>query len=87
MLPRLALAGMIALLLGAAPLTQTPEPAQDGSIEALRTRANTGDAYTQVNLGVMYRTGDGVPQDDVEAVSWTCKAANQAAANAQRCPG
>ena len=44
MLPRLALAGMVALLVGAAPLAQTPEPAQDDSIELVRTLANAGDA-------------------------------------------
>ena len=55
-LPRLALAGMVAFLLGAAPLAQTPEPAQDDSIETLRTRANAGDAAAQFNLGFMYDT-------------------------------
>ena len=70
MLRRLALAGMVALLVGGAPLAQTPEPAQDDSIEALRTRANAGDADAQFNLGVMYRTGEGLPQDDVEAYKW-----------------
>ena len=71
-LRRLALAGMVALLVGAAACaetadTQTPEPAQGDTLEALRTRANAGDADAQYNLGVMYRTGRGVPQDDVEA--------------------
>ena len=53
---RLALVAVIALLLGGAPLAQTPEPAQDDSIEALRTRANAGDAAAQFNLGFMYDT-------------------------------
>ena len=70
MLRLLALAGMAALLLGAAPLAQTPELAQDDSIEVLRTRANAGDAAAQYTLGVMYGTGEGVPQDDVEAYKW-----------------
>ena len=83
MLRRLALAGMVALLVGSAPLAQTPEPAQDDSIEALRTRANAGDADAQFNLGVMYRTGEGVPQDAVEAVAWTRQAAEQGHAGAQ----
>ena len=82
-LRRLALAGMVALLLGAAPLAQTPEPAQDDSIEALRTRANAGDADAQKNLGVMYANGDGVPQDAVEAVAWYRQAAEQGDADAQ----
>ena len=63
---------MVALLVGAAPLAQTPEPAQDDSIEAIaiRTRANAGDASAQFNLGFMYANGRGVPQDDVEAYKW-----------------
>ena len=43
-LRRLTLAGIVALLMGAAPLAKTPEPAQDDSVEAVRTRANAGDA-------------------------------------------
>ena len=52
MLPRLALAVMVALLLGAVPLAQTAEPAQDDSFdfEALLTRANAGDASAQYIL-------------------------------------
>ena len=76
-LSRLALAGMVALLLGAAPLAQAPEPAQDDSIEALRSRANAGDADAQFSLGYMYETGEGVPQDAVEAVAWYRRAAEQ----------
>jgi len=83
MLRRLALAGMVALLVGAGPLAQTPEPAQDDSIEVLRTRANAGDAEAQYNLGVAYRDSEGVPQDNVEAVAWFRQAAEQGDANAQ----
>ena len=80
---RLALAGMVALLLGATPLAQTPEPTQDDSIEAIRTRANAGDAEAQFNLGLMYASGEGVPQDDVEPVAWYRQAAEQGYAKAQ----
>ena len=82
-LRRLALAGMVALLVGGAPLAQAPEPAQDDSIEALRTRANAGDADAQTTLGVRYNNGAGVPQDDTEAVAWHRKAAEQGVADAQ----
>jgi len=41
-LHRLALAGMVAFLLGAAACAETPEPAQGDSSEATRTRANAG---------------------------------------------
>ena len=65
-LRRLVLAGVVALLVGGAACAETPEPAQDDSIEAVRTRANAGDAEAQYNLGFMYATGQGVPEDDVD---------------------
>jgi len=40
---------------------QTPE------IDALRARAEQGDADAQSQLGFMYDTGEGVPHDDAEA--------------------
>jgi hypothetical protein len=42
-----------------------------------------GDASAQNNLGVMYATGQGVPQDDAEAVRWYALAAEQGHALAQ----
>ena len=39
--------------------------------------AETGDAYAQVNLGVMYSQGHGVVQDDKEAFKWFKLAAEQ----------
>ena len=57
-----AVAVLVALAVGAQ--AQTPE------IDALRARAEQGDADAQHNLGVMYATGRGVPQDDAEAVRW-----------------
>src|SRR5271165_2127439 len=45
--------------------------------------AEQGDAEAQYNLGVMYRDGDGVPQDDKEAVRWFRLAAEQGLANGQ----
>ena len=38
------------------------------SFEELRARAEAGDAEAQNKLGYMYRNGEGVPQDDEEAV-------------------
>ena len=83
---------MVALLVGAAPLAQTPEPAQDNSInqdgsfniEAIRTRANAGDVFDQEHLGYIYADGlEDVPQDDIEAVRWFRKAAEQGRVLAQ----
>ena len=42
-----------------------------------------GDAIAQNNLGVMYATGEGVPQDAAEAVRWYRLAAEQGYAIAQ----
>jgi TPR repeat protein len=45
--------------------------------------AERGDAETQFNLGFMYSTGKGVPENDIEAVKWYRLAAEQGAARAQ----
>ena len=48
-----------------------------------RPLAEQGDANAQLNLGLMYRKGLGVPQDDTEAVKWYQRAAEQGLAQAQ----
>ena len=48
-----------------------------------RPLAEQGYASAQYNLGFMYANGQGVPEDDKEAVSWYRKAAEQGDANAQ----
>ena len=48
-----------------------------------RKAAEQGDADAQFNLGVMYRKGKGVTQDDAEAVKWYRKSAEQGDASAQ----
>jgi len=48
-----------------------------------RPLAEQGDALAQYNLGVLYRKGRGVPQDDVQARRWYAKAAAQGQAKAQ----
>jgi TPR repeat protein len=45
--------------------------------------ANQGAAYAQFNLGVMYDNGEGVPENDAEAVRWFRKAADQGHTKAQ----
>ena len=60
---------------------------ESDEVAALRAKANAGDAEAQFNLVVMYFGGQGVPQDDVEAVSWTRKAADQGYAAAQNTLG
>jgi TPR repeat protein len=48
-----------------------------------RPLAEQGEALAQYNLGVLYRKGRGVPQDDVQARQWYEKAAAQGQAKAQ----
>jgi uncharacterized protein len=48
-----------------------------------RPLAERGDALAQYNLGVLYRKGRGVPQDNVQARKWYAKAAAQGLAKAQ----
>jgi TPR repeat protein len=49
----------------------------------MRIAAEQGLARAQYNLGVKYANGDGVPEDDAEAVKWYRKAAEQGYADAQ----
>ena len=52
-------------------------------VEWYRKAAEQGDAGAQYLLGRMYEDGDGVRQDDAEAVKWYRKAAEQGIAGAQ----
>ncbi len=45
--------------------------------------AEQGDAHAQYDLGRMYDYGQGVAQDDAEAMTWYLKAAEQGDADAQ----
>ena len=53
------------------------------ALKKWRPLAEHGDANAQYDLGVMYRTGEGVLQDDTEAVRWYRLAAEQGDAGAQ----
>ena len=62
--------------------------AEQGDAEAqeslgLRALAERGHDLAQFNLGSMYLNGQGVPQDDAEAVRWYRLAADQGNADAQ----
>ena len=57
------------------------EPIPD--LEEMRALAEQGDAIAQNDLGLMYANGEGVPQDDAEAVRWYRLAAEQGYVNAQ----
>lgn len=49
----------------------------------LRSRANSGDAFSQFLMGVMYQQGQGVEASDEQAVQWFTKAAENGLAVAQ----
>ena len=50
---------------------------------ATKKDAESGDAMAQYNLGVMYHSGEGVPQDHAEAAKWYRLAADQGNSFAQ----
>ena len=80
-LARLIVVGLV--LPGIACEQSASEPIGTVRLAWLRAQAAIGNAQSQYDLGVMYREGRGVPQDDAEAVAWYRKAANQGYAYAQ----
>lgn len=56
---------------------------ESAEVKALRVRAEAGDAYAQNGLGWKLDIGDGVVENDAEAVRWYRKAAKQNLAIAQ----
>ena len=82
----LSLAIEFSLLVGATVgisfLLRVAQP-NESEFELTMRLAEGGDTTAQWNLGVMYDTGEGVPQDDEEAVKWYTKAAEQGDVDAQ----
>ncbi len=81
-----AIATMTAvMLLAGIPFVRAQTAAETGGGVRVRQRAiadmkqiaYAGNVDAQLHLGVIYLTGDGVPKDDVEAVKWLRKAADQ----------
>jgi uncharacterized protein len=58
-------------------------PQEAGNIAKVHLAADRGDAEAQFTLGVAYRDGSGVPQDEAQAVQWFRKAAEQGLAVAE----
>ncbi|MCC7275628.1 MAG: SEL1-like repeat protein [Alphaproteobacteria bacterium] len=65
-----------------APAT-APAPAASAAADALRQRAERGDAMAAHDLGVLYADGRSVTRDYVLAARWFRQAANGGVANAQ----
>ncbi|HEV7966307.1 MAG TPA: hypothetical protein VGP19_01985 [Candidatus Acidoferrales bacterium] len=82
---KIALAAFLLLPSGLA-LAQSPEQAsaKKRAIADLKEIAYAGNVNAQVQLGVIYLTGDGVTKDDAEAVKWLRKAADQDSALGER---
>jgi TPR repeat protein len=57
--------------------------AEESEFERTSRLANDGNALAQLNLGLMYRNGEGVPQDNKLAVKWYTMSAEQGHAKAQ----
>jgi TPR repeat protein len=53
------------------------------AMEWYRKAADQGHAAAQLNLGLMYASGRGVPRDDAEALNWMRKSADGGNAAAQ----
>lgn len=74
-------------VLASAPVAPARSPAQPSvetaSLDQLTQMAEKGDASAQNLLGLHYVNGDGVKQDEHEAVHWFTKAAEQGNVSAQ----
>ena len=71
------------LLLSAAVMISAVRLTSASELDSLKADAEQGDAKAQFNLGLMYATGEGVPENDTEAVRWFRMAAEQGNARAQ----
>lgn len=71
---------------GAAPAAGSPIT-RATTFEDLRKLAEGGDPYAQWMLGTRYHNGEGIPQDDVQAMRWFVRAADQGYADAQATAG
>ena len=78
-----AIVAVLALVTALVPETRLHAQQEPTPTAELRASAEQGDADAQYNLGIMYVTGRGVPQDDAEAVRWYLLAADQGHAVAQ----
>ena len=81
---------MLAIVVGACGESTSPSfskqeaaSSTEKSFVELKKRADSGDADAQVNIGGLYRDGQGVPQDYAQARQWYEKAAAHGNAMAQ----
>ena len=82
---------IITLIISCAPPSSDYQKGLDAALEGdfatamklWRPLAEQGNATAQYNISLMYANGDGVPQNNVEALKWSQLAANQGVAQAQ----
>jgi TPR repeat protein len=84
--------GVLCLLIGACIEDRRADKAylhgdHSKTAKELRYLAEHGDVRAQYDLGVLYDRGEGVPQDNHEAMNWYHRAAEQGEARAQDNPG
>ena len=60
-----------------------PAFADEAFFQEQLLEANLGNAEAQLNLGLLYDNGEGVPENNAEAAKWYRKAANQGNTGAQ----
>ena len=65
------------LLLSAAVMISAVRLTIASDLDSLKAAAEQGDASAQLNLGVMYANGEGIPKDYVQAYAWFNIAAAQ----------
>src|SRR6266700_3157800 len=84
-LGKIALAAALLLTPGNLDLAQSLDQAsaKKRAIADLKEVAYAGNVNAQVQLGVIYLTGDGVAKDDAEAVKWLRMAADQGDAESE----
>jgi len=78
--PSMIMRGLVLALVAAlfyAPLAQARQKAEDSELSKLQSAAKHGDSRAELSLGTACHLGNGVKQDDVEAVKWWLKAADQ----------
>ena len=87
LLASVALATMLAMPVPAQTIEDAAAAYQRGDLAGALTQyrrlAEQGLAEAQYSLGFMYETGEGVPEDDAEAVRWWRRADEQGHAGAQ----
>jgi TPR repeat protein len=73
---------LLFLVMGAA-IPLSAEQTEADQFNAIKAKAEKGDAEAQYDLGVYYGNGQGVAKDEIEAVNWYRKAAEQNYVEAQ----